>query len=607
MRDLLSFITGKLKTNKMTVDEFCKMIGISRQKFYRFVKEPRRFSRDNIRSMIDVLSLNDYDIAQLETYINPLKQKEISSATGYGFMISALFSRKLSEEFAMNIPNIEYTGKSGAVTMESPQSFAAIVSCFGGSDHAFSSLKHNAAVRSMTLHHEFDFAIYNCIPEKEKSFLTLNDAAGGACLTIASIIKNLEDMISVHSEIYTHVHHFLPDPLRKVLSQTDINDSGAMYDNLHILNTVLPLISTLDDYTIEQSESINHFLTEHDNLCVIRHSCEACPAEGRKNSAAVPALTEYYLLIFNGDKICCACRLGGGEASHIYRFLSVTSPGKESMHRRNTYDPNTMFSLMDRQTRSILIHSDLCFDDIPRKMWMALYRDAMNRPERLFFEKLFRNLIDPYGQYSFLSFSEIVEAAVNTLGQRFEAGKALGKIVICHPDGLAGFVHSGIIADLKTEDIDYTGKDANFAPLRFPPRMIRDLLTDLRAGILSRMNKDTDEQHTGNNSNFYILHPKFPYPETSYNIYQEGLGVIALYSKGRHKNTIVSTYPNSAVGTILYDYVVKEMINKREEGLESAILSDEHSVSLLDDLITQLDREIESAETDGASARGDRS
>ena len=69
MSDLLSFIAGNLKQNRMTVDEFCRKVGISRQKFYRFVKEPRRFSGDQIRSIIEVLSLSDSEVQTLESYM----------------------------------------------------------------------------------------------------------------------------------------------------------------------------------------------------------------------------------------------------------------------------------------------------------------------------------------------------------------------------------------------------------------------------------------------------------------------------------------------------------------------------------------------------------
>ena len=69
MSDLLSFIAGNLKQQSMTVDEFCRKIGISRQKFYRFVKEPRRFSGDQIRSIIEVLSLSDSEVQALESYM----------------------------------------------------------------------------------------------------------------------------------------------------------------------------------------------------------------------------------------------------------------------------------------------------------------------------------------------------------------------------------------------------------------------------------------------------------------------------------------------------------------------------------------------------------
>ena len=39
MENLLSFLTVRLRLKGITVNEFCKKIGISRQKFYRFVKD----------------------------------------------------------------------------------------------------------------------------------------------------------------------------------------------------------------------------------------------------------------------------------------------------------------------------------------------------------------------------------------------------------------------------------------------------------------------------------------------------------------------------------------------------------------------------------------
>ena len=40
----------------------------------------------------------------------------------------------------------------------------------------------------------------------------------------------------------------------------------------------------------------------------------------------------------------------------------------------------------------------------------------------------------------------------------------------------------------------------------------------------------------------------------------------------------------------MYDYLLREMIGRRGEELDSKILSDEHSIAFIDTLISRLDR-----------------
>ena len=61
MEDLLFFLTGNIKKSGLTVNEFCSQVGISRQKFYRFVKEPFRFTNENIKKIKEVLRMNEAD------------------------------------------------------------------------------------------------------------------------------------------------------------------------------------------------------------------------------------------------------------------------------------------------------------------------------------------------------------------------------------------------------------------------------------------------------------------------------------------------------------------------------------------------------------------
>lgn len=591
MRDLLSFLTGRIRTNKMTVDEFCSKVGISRQKFYRFVKEPRRFSSDHIRSMIDILSMNAADIEEFNVYLSPLQYREPSrpAAANYGVLISSLLSRKLSEEFALNLSNIEYTDESGSFTKKSPKSFAAAVSCFGGRSKKYSVLKQCAAQESLPLLHEFFFTVYNCIPDRS-SFSGRKSTVPESCLTLASIVKQLEDLISIHSEVRVHMRHFLPDSQRKILAQEDIHDSVSMLGNLHIFDTILPLLSTMEDYVIDQSPIASPIWTEHDHVCLIRHSCSLNPKAAVQPETLTGAspVTEYYLLLFSDSGSCSACRLGEEEASHIYRFLSTDFLGKDNIYSQNKYDPNAFFSQAEHNSSLIMIHPDLCFEDIPTDMWLALYEEIRNRPERVLFEEKFRELMDPYAQYSFLSFNDLVYAALTTLKQRADNAESMGKIMICHPRGLTDLVRYGLITDLVSESFDYSAGGQNQTPLRFPPLMIKGLLENIRAGIVRRL--EGGQEHPGG-GDCYILDPKFPYPEITYRIHEVSPGIMAFYYRGRNKNKLVNSFPNRAVSTLLYNYVTEEMINRRRQGLESSILSDEHSITLIDGLITQLEQE----------------
>ena len=166
----------------------------------------------------------------------------------------------------------------------------------------------------------------------------------------------------------------------------------------------------------------------------------------------------------------------------------------------------------------------------------------------------------------------------------------MGKIMICHPEGLRNFAKTGIITDLVSEDVDYTGKDLVPGPIRFPAPMVADLLRLIRESIIRRMSSTHGVPALTDSANYYILKPQTPYPEISYVINRE-YGVFPIYNKGRHKNTLTNAYQNPAVGNLMYDYVVNRIIGKQGTELDSIILSDEHSIAFLDNLIAKAEKE----------------
>jgi hypothetical protein len=577
MEDLLFFLTGNIKKSGLTVNEFCSQVGISRQKFYRFVKEPFRFTEQNIKRIKEVLHMDEVDASRLDSLLGRETQpSSFVDPTDYNRLISDLLSRKPSDEISVNRFNIEYLDESGSAAVFSPEVISCVLAGFG--------VQRENVDEALSQKHEYAITIYNCTITAE-NFSSREYAFSKSILTIARIVRLLESILDSSRGVRIRVRHYLSGRTAELMMKHDIKDKAAICFNIRLFTDVLPLLSSVLDYSIDTAGVTRRFWTDHSDLCLIEHryTCE----DGMTGSR-----TEYFAMVFSGTGDCSVCRLGSEEAVNIFRFLSIDTRDKISMPSGHSVpaNPNQSYFELDKEYKNALIHPDLCFDDIPKDMWLALYETAMAREDSVFFETVFRKLIDPYDQYAFLDFDALVHLAVDILDQRSKAGSSKGKIVVCHPEGLKNFVKTGIITDLITEEIDYTGKNLVKAPLRFPAHMVVNLLKLIRDNIIRRMGSAVTDPAHYDWTNYYILKPQNAYPEVSYVINRE-YGVFPVYNKSRHKNTITNAYQNPAVGTLFYDYVVNKIIGRHSTEMESDILSDEHSIAFLDKLIAKAEKE----------------
>ena len=597
MEDLLSFITGTLRQKGITVNEFCDQVGISRQKFYRFVKEPRRFTEENLRAMQSVLGLKDSEISSLAPLFHARQTSPDNlDLSIYNPLIADLFRRKPSEELPVNMYNIEYIDASGSSVMHSPDTIARILAgpCRRDINPENAEISLDAATG---VHHEYEFTIYNCTPSDADRTIMPFAASRKSLLTIALIIKNIEDTLFPADQPGIHVRHYLSEQQREKMMIQDIEDREATRFNLLLLSCILPLLSTVEDYQISRSPITRHYWTDHSNICLVKHKRTAESGDPSLSSQGDNAVSgqeyvEYYAFLFSDSGECSVCRLGNREVSHVFRFLSIDIRGKMDLHSDDytPENPNQHFYKVGQKAKFALIHPDLCFDDIPKEMWMALYELVQNSSHKDYFEKVFRKLIDPFGQYTFLSFSELAEAAMNTLEQRAALNSRNGKIVICHPEALRNFARTGIITDLISESEDYTGRTKSETPLRFPAPMVRNLLELIRSNIVKRQASPVRDPDKYDYLNYYILQPQLPYPEVSYLIYKD-YGVTAIYTLGRHNNRITNVFQNAAIGTLLYNYVTGTMLRKRGNDLDSGILSDEYAIALIDKLLLEVEED----------------
>lgn len=577
MEDLLFFLTGNIKKSGLTVNEFCSQVGISRQKFYRFVKEPFRFTNENVKRIKEVLLMNEADASFFDSRLGRgAPPASPADPSDYNRLIFDMFGRRPSEELAVNKDNIEYLNTSDSAARYSPESFARVI--------AGISLHGVSVNTAYSREHEYAFTIYNCTLEAENC-ASHDYVPSSSILTISCIVKRLEDILSSSRGVRIRVRHYLSEDKTELMSNHDIGNSKAMRFNLRLLTDVLPLLSYVEDYRIDTAGVTHRFWTEHSSMCLIEHRWTDI-------SEVNSSHTDYYALVFSHDGECTACRLGSEEVSGIFRFLSLDTWNKVSMPSEQSApaNPNQTYYEMDRNYKSVLIHPDPCFDDIPKDMWLALYETVRSREDRGIFENIFRKLMDPYDQYAFLDFDALVHLTVTILDQRTQEGSRMGKIMICHPEGLRNFAKTGIITDLVSEDVDYTGKDLVQTPIRFPAPMVANLLRLIRESVIRRMSSPHGVPALTDSANYYIFKPQTPYPEISYVINRE-YGVFPIYNKGRHKNTLTNAYQNPAVGNLMYDFVVNRIIGRQGAELDSVILSDEHTIAFLDNLIAKAEKE----------------
>ena len=575
METLLSCLTAKIKQRGMTINEFCQKTGISRQKFYRFVKEPARFPNQTVQAAVKVLSLDKSETEQLESHLGLRQQTgsgvqrskdSIYDLSFYNDIMKRLLTHDLSAELVPDLDMIEYMQSDCHLSLESPASLARLIA----------GIQEGAQAAS----HDFTFTIYNCVPsiadDPDRSPLR----PVRSIQVIASLMKELEDLLIPSSSVRIRIKHYLSDLQYARMKSAGPGDPSAALFHLHVLDTILPLLSMAEDYSIDLSGSLKNTGAEYVNACLIRHLISV-PAQ--------EPYVEYYLFLFSLGNTCRACRLGSREVSHIFRFLSDDIRGTEkSAEKRKTTDPNLFYYQLEQKYRSVLIHPDLCFDDIPKQVWMSLYNSVQESEDRSLYIAAFRKLMDPFDMYTFLDFEDLVESMIDTIEKRNKAASRLGKSVICHPDGLLNMVRTGMISDLSNETLNFKGQSRDPDDLRFSAPIIRILLEIIRSSILKRMESDITDPSGYDWINYYILQPEYPCPDVSFVIYDD-LGVGPFYTKGRHKNSSTNIYESPEAGTVLYDYIVKEVIGKRGEKLRSAIMSDEHSVALIDSLISMLE------------------
>ena len=251
MEDLLFFLTGNIKKSGLTVNEFCSQVGISRQKFYRFVKEPFRFTNENVKRIKEVLHMSEADASFFDSRLGSgTPVASFVDPSDYDRLIGDLFSRNPSDELSVNRFNIEYLDQSGSASVFSPEIISCVLAGFG--------VQRENADEALSQKHEYAITIYNCTITAE-NFSPREYKFSKSILTIARIVRLLESILSSSRGVRIRVRHYLSERTAELMMKHNIEDKEAICFNIRLLTDVLPLLSSVLDYRIDTAGVTRRF------------------------------------------------------------------------------------------------------------------------------------------------------------------------------------------------------------------------------------------------------------------------------------------------------------------------------------------------------------
>lgn len=588
---MLSFLTQNIKQQRMTVDTFCTDVSISRQKFYRFVKEPWRFTPQTLDAISKTLKLSEPAHRKLFSYaghnsdsfsINDLPSAPIESS--FSDALNSKIEDLLSSEVYINRENIqefEYYGSDSNISKLSALSIAQnIINSIDMSDIMPSE-------HSLSIHHNFTITIYNCVMmddciEDSTSEGQSLESPVNSCILLADLFQALDTAVhkqniqnNCNDSSHIRISHFISEAPSDIASSS----SKSLNRNLYLLKTLLPLLSTCGDYSYMTDKLRHPVWTDQNNFCVIKYSQlvlhDGQTAQEAHNDVNRLQKHSYFLIHFSPEGLAYVCPLGGDYADYLYHFFTLDTRGL--IRGYNTYgnvvDINRQAYEMYANYDSILLHNDLCFDNISPEIWKNYFYDKLDSSPN--FADFFCQVFTLNSHYSTNDISSLFfQNIFPYLNSRFEANQKTNGIVVTSEFGLRNFARRRIISDLLTSDSTINQEIA------FSTEQMKDIFSHIIRSILDCQAGKNGVQR------FYIARSNIFNRGYSY-VFFRNYGLWSYNVNSKYRNVSMPIFKNADVANAIYNYI-NSLILARSSDYSSIIMSDDEAISFLSSLIDNL-------------------
>ena len=406
MEKMRDFISLHLKRKGMSIDDLLAKCSISRSMFYRFLKEPFRFSDNQLELISEALEISSNEKSKLYVFKSDYNYVDSMSDEIEAEILGILFSNPY--ELKTNKIDFEYYDfyKNRTYVLD----VDSLVDML--SDHA-DQVEHSDA---------------NCF----KCYLTIyNCTSAQKVSSIYQLLSSLKNKFGQKFDTFRIIHY--------VNYQQD-----DLLSKLRTLKIHLPLYAILPYYHLVNMDLTAHPWASHVDFFTLKYS-------NHPNSAA----SDWRYMVGN---IECSRRAYAYSTDNysLYRFFTCDLDEQNTDFEVNSgIGPlkfNILYKNLSSTTRQILISPELCWSAIIPSTCYNLFERAKNGANC----KIIRNIADPDGAFALYSDDQLSEFGANSLKSRFEISEKNETINILTINGLETFTTQNITTDVLAFNETFT-------------------------------------------------------------------------------------------------------------------------------------------------------
>lgn len=557
MNDFLSFITPIIRAKGYTIESFCKGLEINRQSFYRQIKKrPLPFTPELLTRISSFLSLSPQQIEELYFYTTP-QEKSAKHSDETVFLLNSILTATSSLS-----PYIYNKSSDTIIDFTLYQNSRSLIN-MPANDIALEIIKSislDSADSNDKIVHNYTVTIYNCLEEETVNPYSSTNMCITKCGSLARLFYSLEKHSNtLNSTGNIIVSHYIP---QFNLSQKD---------SIYLFRNLLPLLSTVQNYSYDTNELPDSLWSSHNNMCVIKYSqMYQNKPETKKH--------KYFIINFNNRGfgfVRCLNPYPGEEieVQSIYHYFTHDSRNTICENRQTLHGVealNSLYLYLHSQYKHLVLSSDFCFDTFPTSIWVS-YKNRLSHDQKLLFAKLITSNFNELPTDS----NTIIDNTLEVFAKRYETNINNNTICVYSEYGLSELIKNRMIHDLY-----YPLKDNNI-PI---PLFSKDELKDLLDNLLQQLqNKEEKGIHA------YILTGNYRENAHNFLIYKD-YGIETFTPYNERLSMTSNMYECKTTSTALYDYITDliKQRNSSEITTFNPVKSDSSAITFVKNLIKRL-------------------